>query len=188
MYYEMNAKGEIASFSSGNLVIMFAKVGVKAFGGALPVHLLHQCLKYRLLTEQEYLEALNWCQSLPGPNGTNLAAYLGCRLQGTRGALLATTALILPGAFFILLASHLLSTTPEQQLLQGALSSVAAAAAGLALGITWRLALRLGNRTRLFVSAITFVLVGILRIPTPVAIGIIAPLVWLVFERKEKRK
>ncbi|MGB7441849.1 MAG: chromate transporter [Coleofasciculaceae cyanobacterium] len=183
MYYEMNAKGKISSLSLGNLVIMFAKVGMKAFGGALPVHLLHQCLKHRLLTEQEYLEALNWCQSLPGPNGTNLSAYLGCRLQGAWGALLATIAIILPGAFFILLASHLLSIAPEQQLLQSALSSVAAAAAGLALGITWRLALRLGNHTRLFISAVTFVLVGIFRMPTPLAIALIAPFIWLVFEQ-----
>lgn len=165
------------------LVMIFAKVGVKAFGGALPVHLLHQCVENNLLTEKEYIEALNWSQSLPGPNGTNLSAYLGCRLQGAKGAFLATLAILLPGALLIFLASQLISSMPEQQILQGVLSSVAAAAAGLALGMTWRLALRLGNRTRLLISAITFVLVVFFRIPTPLAMALIAPFVWLVLEQ-----
>jgi chromate transporter len=168
----------------GNLIVLFAKVGAKSFGGALPAHLLHQCLKYGLLTEKEYLEALNWCQSLPGPNGTNLSAYLGWQFAGAWGAFLATIALVLPGALAILLASHLMSSVPQQHVLQGMLSSVAAAAVGLILGMIWKLASRLGDRTRLLISAIAFVLVGIFRTPVPLAIACIAPVIWYLDSRK----
>jgi chromate transport protein ChrA len=168
----------------GNLILLFAKVGAKSFGGALPAHLLHQCLKYGLLTEKEYLEALNWCQSLPGPNGTNLSAYLGWRLGGAWGAFLATISLVLPGALAILLASQLMSSVPQQHVLQGMLSSVAAAAVGLILGMIWKLASRLGDRTRLLISAIAFVLVGIFKISVPVAIACTVPVIWYLDKSK----
>ncbi len=176
MHLQLQQK--ISSPPLGVLFVIFAKVGVKSFGGALPAHLLHICLKHGWLTEKEYLEALNWCQSLPGPNGTNLSAYLGGHLKGAWGALLSTIALMLPGACAILLASRLISSAPQQPAIQGALSSVAAAAVGLILGMIWNLACRLSDRTQVLVVTITFVLVGILRIPVPLAIALLTPLLW----------
>ncbi|NEO99358.1 MAG: chromate transporter [Symploca sp. SIO2E9] len=151
-----------------------------AFGGAVPAYLLHHFLKHRLLTEKEYLEALNWCQSLPGPLATNLSAYLGWRFNGAWGAFVATIALLLPGALAIMLLSEVMSSAPQQQILSEILSSVAAATVGLILGMTWQLAWRLRSLSCLLVAAITFVLVGCFRIPVPLAVIIIAPLLWWV--------
>lgn len=169
---------KIGSPGLSTLIMLFAKVGAKAFGGAVPAHLLHYFLRHGTLTEKEYLEALNWCQSLPGPNGTNLSAYLGWHFKGGWGALLSTIALVLPGAVAIMLASQFMSSVPQQNVIQGSLSSVAAAAVGLILGMTWNLVCRLGKRTQLLVAAITFVLVGIFRMPVPLAIVCVAPIVW----------
>ncbi|HEY9667631.1 MAG TPA: chromate transporter [Coleofasciculaceae cyanobacterium] len=180
----MQLQQKIQSPPLSAVIILFAKVGAKSFGGALPAHLLHHCLKHGMLTEKEYLEALNWCQSLPGPNGTNLSAYLGWRLQGAWGAFLSTIALVLPGAFAIVLIANLMSSVPQQQVLDGMLASVAAAAVGLILGMVWQLACRLGDRIRLLVAAIAFVLVGIFRIPVPIAIALIAPFVWRLESNK----
>ncbi|MBD1807403.1 MAG: chromate transporter [Symplocastrum torsivum CPER-KK1] len=166
------------------LILLFAKVGAKSFGGAVPAYLLHDFLQKGMLTEKEYLEALNWSQSLPGPNGTNISAYLGWHFKGAWGAFLATIALLLPGTLAILLASQFLSSAPQQHVFQGILSAVAAAAVGLILGMVWNLTCRLGERIRLLVAAITFVLVGIIRIPVPLAIVFIAPIVWYLDKSK----
>lgn len=142
-----------------------------------------------MLTEKEYLEALNWSQSLPGPLATNLSAYLGWRFKGAWGALLSTIALVLPGACAILLASRFMSSVSQQQVIQGSLSAVAAAAVGLIVGMTWKLACGSGersslDRSQLLIATIAFVLVGIFRIPVPLALVCIAPVMWYLENRK----
>jgi chromate transport protein ChrA len=185
LQHKINSQQEINSPPLRILILLFAKVGAKSFGGAVPAHLLHDFLEKGLLTEKEYLEALNWSQSLPGPNGTNISAYLGWHFKGAWGAFLSTIALLLPGALAILLASRLMSSAPQQHVLQGMLSAVAAAAVGLILGMVWNLACRLGDRTRLLVATITFVLVGMIRIPVPLAIAFIGPVVWYLDSTKK---
>lgn len=174
----MVAQLERRSPSWATLMFLFANVGAKAFGGALQAHLMHQCLKRGLLTEKEYLEALNWCQSLPGPNGTNLAAYIGWRLKGFLGALIATLALVLPGALAILVLSQFMAASPDQPIVEGALSSIAAAAVGLIIGMVWQLGERVGDRRQLIITAIVFILVGLLRMSVPLTILLIVPLIW----------
>lgn len=168
------------------LVLLFANVGVKAFGGALQAHLMHQCIKRGLLSEKEYLEALNWCQSLPGPNGTNLSAYLGSRLKGGAGAVVATVALVLPGALLILILSQLMSSSPEQPVVQGALSAIAAAAVGLIAGMVWQLGARVNDRRQLIAAALVFSLVGVLRLPVPLAILLALPAIWRLNKTQSK--
>lgn len=160
------------------LILLFANVGAKAFGGALQAHLMHQCVKRGLLTEKEYLEALNWCQSLPGPNGTNLSAYLGWRLKGPLGALVSTVSLILPGALLILVLSQLMSSSPELPIVEGALSAIAAAAVGLIIGMVWQLGARVHDRSQLIITAIVFLLVGVFRVSVPLTILLIVPVFW----------
>jgi chromate transport protein ChrA len=50
----------------------FALVGSTAFGGGVTSHLLQGFLRRGWMDEPTYLEAVNWCQNLPGPNATNL--------------------------------------------------------------------------------------------------------------------
>lgn len=174
----MVAQLERSSPRLKTLALLFANVGAKAFGGALQAHLMHLCVKRGLLTEQEYLEALNWCQSLPGPNGTNLSAYLGWRLRGGAGALVATIFLVLPGAVAILILSQLLSSSPQQPVVEGALSAIAAAAVGLIVGMVWQLSARVADWRQLMITAIVFALVGLLRLPVPLVVLLIFPLTW----------
>lgn len=174
----MGAQPEKNSLALKTLALLFAGVGVKAFGGALQAHLMHQCVKRGLLTEKEYLEALNWCQALPGPNGTNLSAYLGGRLRGGIGALIATAALVLPGGLAILVLSQLMSSAPEIPVVQGALSSIAAAAVGLIIGMVWQFGSRITDRSQLIVIGIVFFLVGVLRLSVPLVVVLVVPLIW----------
>jgi chromate transport protein ChrA len=160
------------------LVAVFAGIGARAFGGSIPTHVLPFCLKRGWLTESESLEALNWCRSLPGAGGTNLSAYLGYCWQKTAGAILATLALVLPGSVVILLASKLLSQLPEH-IVQASLTAVVAASLGLILDLTWRLAKpSITNYVQVLVAIATFILVGIVRVPIPLALVLLVPFAW----------
>jgi chromate transporter len=160
------------------IVALFAGIGARAFGGSIVTHVLPYCLKRGWLTDCECLEALNWCQNLPGNRGTNLSAYLGYRWQETQGAILATLALVLPGSVAILVASKLLSQLP-QQIVQASLTTVAAASIGLILELTWKLAKpNITNSMRLLVAIATFILVGIFRVPIPLVLVVVVPFAW----------
>jgi chromate transporter len=180
----MESKFAVNSTPLRDLVALFARVGTKAFGGQLPVHIWHSFVPHGRLTEKDYLEALNWCQCLPGPSATNLSAYLGWRFRGAWGALLSTVALVLPGAGALLLTSALLARVPQQHIVQGALSSVAAAAVGLLLGTTWRLSRSaIGNRVQLLVASVTFVLVGFLMVPVLLVSVLMVLVAWHLNKR-----
>jgi chromate transporter len=153
------------------LVSLFARVGATAFGGGVTSHLLQHFLCRGWLTEREYLEAVNWCQNLPGPNATNLSAYMGFRFKGVRGALFATIALVLPGAVMVLALNQAILRLPQAHLTRGALDAVAAAAVGLLLGMVWQLAKpALTDRLRWAVAVATSALVAGFGVPTPVVI------------------
>jgi chromate transport protein ChrA len=181
----LQQEASVTEISLWQLVSLFARIGIMAFGGGVPIHISDNFLRNGWLTEKEYLEAFNWCQCLPGPNGTNLSTFLGWRFKGAWGALLCPIAVLLPGTVILLLASGTLARVQQQQVVQGVLYSVAAAAVGLLLGTTWKLGRSaLKEHVQLLNAAITFVLVGIFRVPVYLVI-VFMVLVVFYLDKKE---
>jgi chromate transporter len=56
----------------------------------------------RWIDDQRFLTGLNFCMLLPGPEAMQLATYVGWRLHGVRGGLIAGTLFVLPGALIML--------------------------------------------------------------------------------------
>ena len=80
---------------------LWAKVGFLSFGGAAgQIAMLHRFVvdERRWLDERGFLDALNFCTLLPGPEAQQLATYLGWRLHGVRGGLVAGGLFVVPGA------------------------------------------------------------------------------------------
>ena len=83
----------------------FGHIGLINFGGpAGQIALMHKVLvdEKRWIGETAYLQALNFCTLLPGPEAQQLATYVGWKLQGWRGGLVAGLLFILPGAAVVL--------------------------------------------------------------------------------------
>lgn len=62
------------------------------------VPLFHtECVKkYKWVTEDDFADNLALGNALPGPIATKLAAYIGYRVKGWKGALVANIAVVLP--------------------------------------------------------------------------------------------
>lgn len=91
-------------------VRVFAQIGILSFGGpAGQIALMHRELvdERRWVTEEQYLHALNFCHLLPGPEAQQLATWIGWKLHGLRGGLVAGLLFVLPGALVILALSIL---------------------------------------------------------------------------------
>lgn len=84
----------------------WCKIGLLSFGGpAAQIALMHREIveNKKWLSEDQFLNALNFCMLLPGPEAMQLATYSGWRSNGILGGLIAGLLFVLPGAFLITL-------------------------------------------------------------------------------------
>ena len=92
------------------LLIGFLKVGFFAFGGAYgAIPLIRDVvLSYEWISDEMLTYMIAVSESTPGPIMINLATYVGSSQAGLLGALIATSAVILPSFVIILVIMVLL--------------------------------------------------------------------------------
>jgi len=81
------------------------KLGWISFGGtAAHIAIMHDDLveKKRWISNASFLHALSHCMILPGPEAQQLAIYIGWKLNGKRGGIVAGTLFVLPSMFVLL--------------------------------------------------------------------------------------
>ncbi len=84
------------------------KLGWISFGGtAAHIAIMHDELveKKRWISNETFLHALSHCMFLPGPEAQQLAIYIGWKLHGKRGGIVAGTLFVLPSMFVLLALS-----------------------------------------------------------------------------------
>src|SRR5712664_2975153 len=84
------------------------KLGWISFGGtAAHIAIMQDELveKKRWISNGSFLHALSHCMLLPGPEAQQLAIYIGWKLHGQRGGIVAGTLFVLPSMFVLLALS-----------------------------------------------------------------------------------
>jgi chromate transporter len=84
------------------------KLGWITFGGtAAHIAIMHDDLveKKRWISNGRFLHALSHCMILPGPEAQQLAIYIGWKLHGKRGGVVAGTLFVLPSMLVLLALS-----------------------------------------------------------------------------------
>lgn len=101
----MNTASGTRQTSLGETWRDFLRIGLLSFGGpAAHVALMHRVLveEKHYIDERRFLAGLNFCMLLPGPEAMQLVTYVGWRLHGVLGGLVAGLLFILPGAIVML--------------------------------------------------------------------------------------
>jgi chromate transporter len=89
---------------------IWGRVALQSFGGpAGQIAVIHRIVveEKKLISEERFLHALNFCMLLPGPEAQQLATYVGWLMGKWRGGLIAGGLFILPGFLSILFLSLL---------------------------------------------------------------------------------
>jgi chromate transporter len=97
-------------------------VAAHSFGGpAGQIAVIHKLVveEKKIISEERFLHALNFCMLLPGPEAQQLATYMGWLMNKWRGGLIAGGLFILPGFLSILLLSYLYVIYNDLPLVQG---------------------------------------------------------------------
>jgi chromate transporter len=86
------------------------KLGFISFGGpAGQISIMHEYVveKMKWISEIKFLNALNYCMLLPGPEAQQLATYIGWIMHKNKGGLAAGILFVLPSVFILLILSVL---------------------------------------------------------------------------------
>jgi chromate transporter len=147
------------------------RLGWISFGGPTgQIAIMHKDLveRKRWLPEDHFLQALNFCMLLPGPEAQQLAIYIGWLLHGTRGGLVAGVLFVLPAVFILWGLSWVYAaygTIPAlAALFYGLKPAVAAIVAEAVIRIGSK---SLKNGILLALAAAAFVGISFLRVPFP---------------------
>jgi chromate transporter len=165
----------ISPASLGELTRLFGKIGLISFGGpAGQIALMHDEIveKHKWVPEEEYLQALNLCHLLPGPEAQQLAAWIGWRLHGTLGGLIAGLLFVLPGAFVMLGLSALYVLAWQVSWLAGIFLGIKAAVLAIVAQALIRIAGRaLNSPAKQAMAIAAFVLLFLFNAPFPLVIA-----------------
>jgi len=168
--------------------MFWLKLGFISFGGpAGQISIMHQELveQKRWISNERFLNALNYCMLLPGPEAQQLAVYIGWLLHRIPGGIAAGALFVIPSMFILFALSYTYAAF-------GTIPWVAAAFVGLkaaVMAIVVSAVIKIGkkvikNNVMLCLAVFSFVAIYFLKIPFPVIIlgagliGLLGSFVW----------
>jgi len=153
---------------------VWARIGLLSFGGpAGQIALMHRELveERRWIDEGRYLNALNFCMLLPGPEAMQLATYVGWRLHGLRGGLTAGLLFVIPGALVVLALSMLYAAFGKLPVVEAVFIGVKAAVLAIVVEALLRIARRsLKDTVEWAIAGAAFVAIFFLAVPFPLIV------------------
>lgn len=117
----------------------FSMVGALGFGGVMPWMRWLLVERKRWYNEAEFLDAFSLANVIPGGNVVSIAVLVGAQMRGWKGAVVALGGLTLAPAVLVCLLGTLYLQYQDNPLVQRVLAAMAAAGAGLILGMSVRL-------------------------------------------------
>lgn len=167
---------------------MWAKIGLLSFGGpAGQIALMHREVidKRKLIDEKEFLSALNFCMLLPGPEAMQLAIYIGWKLHGLKGGLMAGLLFILPGACVLYALSTIYVLFGTVPVIANLFWGIKAAVLAIVLEALLRVAKRaLKGPIDYTIAAAAFLALFVFAIPFPFVVAVAALFGWVALQRR----
>src|SRR5580704_11590303 len=161
-----------------DIFIAFAVISLSGFGGVLYWSRRMMVDERKWMSAEEFNQAYALCNFLPGPNIVNFSVVFGRQVRGTTGALIALLGLLGPPFLLVTLFGLLYAIYGEIAALQRVLAGIAAAAAGLTISTSIKMAAPLFRQRPGFgqgVAIAAFAAVGVLSWPIYWVLGVLIP-------------
>ncbi|CAN0083314.1 unnamed protein product, partial [Chrysoparadoxa australica] len=149
-------------------------VAAHSFGGpAGQIAVIHKLVveDKKLISEERFLHALNFCMLLPGPEAQQLATYMGFLMSRWKGGLIAGGLFILPGFLSILLLSYLYVLFNDLSIVQGLFYGIKPAIIAIVLSALYRISKKsLKSAFYWTLAALAFVALFFFNFPFPLVV------------------
>lgn len=109
------------------LFLSFVQIGLFSFGGgyaAMPLIQRQVVDAHGWLSMREFTDLITISQMTPGPVAINSATFVGIKIAGVPGALVATAGCILPSCIIVTVIARLYLRYRSMNMLQGVLNSL----------------------------------------------------------------
>lgn len=130
------------------LLQMFLKVNILSPSGPASVGFLYEEAVGKIMTEEQFVEAVGFSNVLPGSEALKLAMFVGYAAGGMPGVMSALLGAILPPTVLMLLVSALLERFQHENWLAGFVAGMSPAVAALIVFVSWEL-FRVSSRQRI---------------------------------------
>ncbi len=151
------------------------KLGFISFGGpAGQIAIMHREVveARRWIDERSFMQALNVCMLIPGPEALQLAIWLGWRLHGTWGGIVAGLCFLLPAMLILLALSFVYAQHGDLPLVAAALLGLKATVIALILQALLRIGRRaLAHPVHWFLALAALVLIAGRIAPFPLVLA-----------------
>ena len=145
----------------------FLKLGATAFGGYMSLVAIVQKQLVEIdkkLKEEDILDGISLTSVLPGPVAVNTVAYIGYRLRGISGSIMAFLGIILPSFVLVILLSWLYFTYGNvpavKNVFNGIMPAVTALIVTVAIGMSRKTIKSISQWIICAMAAILLVVVG----------------------------
>ena len=152
----------------------WVKLGFINFGGpAGQIAIMHRELveRKRWVSEGQYLRTLNFCMILPGPEAQQVATYIGWRLHGALGGIVAGSFFVIPSIFVLLALSWLAVAHSDVPAVTGLLYGVQPVVIAIVVEAVMRIGKRaLGHAALAAFAVLAFVALYFFSVPFPLVV------------------
>lgn len=175
-----------------NLFWTFVKVSAFTIGGGMAmVAVVRDILvvKRKWMSEDEFMDILAISQTLPGLMAVNTAIFVGYRLMGTRGSIVATLGSILPPFIIILAIAMVFTGYKDNPAIEAIFKGIRPAVVALIAVPTIQMAIR--QKLNWFTGAmalVTMALIAFLKVSPIYIILVVGVIAAVVAKYKEGRK
>jgi chromate transporter len=167
----------------GEAMRVWARVAALSFGGpAGQIAVMHRIIveEKKWIGENRFLQALNYCTLLPGPEAQQLAVYIGWLMHKTKGGLLAGTLFVLPGIVAIMALSWIYVLLGKLTVIQGLFFGLKAAVLVIVVEAVLRVGRRaLRNNVMRGIAAAAFIAIFFYNVDFPIIVVAAGLIGWL---------
>ncbi|MBI5963241.1 MAG: chromate transporter [Chloroflexi bacterium] len=155
------------------LLWMFLKVNLLSPSGPASVGLLYKEAVGKIMSEEQFVEAVGFSNVLPGSEALKLAMFVGYAAGGVPGVLTALLGAVLPPTIMMLIVASILQQFQQEDWLKSFVKGMSPAIAALIIIVAWEL-FRVGktkkvNPRTLMIAALSALALW-LNVPSPLVL------------------
>ncbi len=167
----------------GEALAYWFRLGCLSFGGpAGQIAMMQHDLVdgRRWIPQRAFLRGLSFATLLPGPEATQLAAYIGWRLHGTLGGVVAGTLFVLPGVLCMLVLSYIAAAHGETGFVGAIFEGLKPVVIAVVVHAVWRIGRKsLHTWQAVALAAAAFAAINFAGIDFPWVVAAAAVIGWL---------
>jgi len=152
----------------------WVKLGFISFGGpAGQISIMHHELvdRKKWVSNQRFLNALNYCMLLPGPEAQQLATYIGWLLHRLPGGIAAGAFFVIPSIFILFALSYTYAAFGTIPWVASVFNGLKAAIMAIVVSAVIKIGKKaLKNGIMVAIAALSFIAIFFLKIPFPLIV------------------